>query len=496
MKSNGLKTLAVALAALSFFSFGGCVFLEEESYAENVYDYSGPDASYSDPTFTPALPDGNKTVEREEVDGMGHKIVYYTDGTREDLGRVEPLDFSSPLPKTQYNYQSLAKEAKGEGLCAFYTDIYEACNRFDSSTWNLRKSYDSEGSAYYAIADVNYAKHGLTSEEATAVWKVFVDENPAFYWMDITFYYTKEQITLLCESSYATYAARATATENIRKMAYECDSYLDGTTTVTERALTIYDYLIAKIDYAYERDGVTPEEDSWAYTVAGGATYGLGVCECYAETYAYFCRMVGIPCLNVVGVAGEAGDSKNFGGHAWNYLNLEGKWYAVDITWADQEYLLRDYFGQEISDYHATHILDLPTAEWGISYQCEMPTLSGSLCPVLFGLEGGEKEMVGSIDEALAKMTDGQGRYEVNVYPDTKVTAQNDIDVYPQGATIRTTKTLPKVGYITFRYDGGLTMAKLQTENTVKLQSDISIVGLLFERLKWNTAFTYTIKTK
>lgn len=53
------------------------------------------------------------------------------------------------------------------------------------------------------------------------------------------------------------------------------------------------------------------------------------VCEGYSEAFKMLCDRAGIPCIVIVGDAGEP--------HAWNYVKMEdGNWYAVDVTWDDQ----------------------------------------------------------------------------------------------------------------------------------------------------------------
>lgn len=75
------------------------------------------------------------------------------------------------------------------------------------------------------------------------------------------------------------------------------------------------------------------------------------VCEGYAEAFQLLCQREGIPCVTVVGTA-------NGGGHAWNYVQMEdGVWYAVDLTWDDQDKtgdILYDYFlvGSQTQNYY------------------------------------------------------------------------------------------------------------------------------------------------
>ncbi len=516
MKNKCLRSLSCLLMALSFLTVSACdlssylgtsegensstsssstktesssTASEEEEGSTNTSTSEGGNDSTDPPPVTEE-PDPEKVVDRYERDDIGHKVVYYTDGSFEDLGREVPLNFATPVPTTQYGYQSLAKESDGAGLCAFYAEIYTAVTTFHNSKTDLKK--DSEGS--YTVAEINYAAKGLTKAQAVAVWKVFTEENPLFYWLDSSLLYTDENLYILANEDYVAYQTRSHINEKIKALALDCDSYLSGLTTVAERALTIYDYLIYKLDYAYEQDGITPSNASWAHNIAGGALYNAGVCETYAQTYDYFCGLFGIECMTVVGMAGE--QASTFGGHAWNYLCLDNKWYAVDVTWADQQYLLRDYFGQELTSYNQTHVADLPTSEWGINYQCALPALSQGLCPVLVGEEGGKPTMVSTIDEGLLSMTNERGRYLITVYPATTVTAENGLTVYPYGATVFNTATLPKVGHITFESGVKGYVSEINTLQKITLQSSITMDGLDYDASMWDRGFLHLILKK
>lgn len=66
-----------------------------------------------------------------------------------------------------------------------------------------------------------------------------------------------------------------------------------------------------------------------------GAEQGAVVCQGYADAYLLLCQRAGLPC---VVVSGEARENKVFTGaanHMWNAIKLDGKWYAVDVTWDD-----------------------------------------------------------------------------------------------------------------------------------------------------------------
>lgn len=55
----------------------------------------------------------------------------------------------------------------------------------------------------------------------------------------------------------------------------------------------------------------------------------------YAKAFKVLCDKVGIPCVLVSGKAKPAASelSKE---HMWNYVQLEGSWYGVDVAWNDQ----------------------------------------------------------------------------------------------------------------------------------------------------------------
>lgn len=58
------------------------------------------------------------------------------------------------------------------------------------------------------------------------------------------------------------------------------------------------------------------------------------VCEGYARAFKVLCDKVGIPCVLVDGKAKDKPASAGED-HMWNYVQLDGAWYAVDVTWND-----------------------------------------------------------------------------------------------------------------------------------------------------------------
>ena len=117
-----------------------------------------------------------------------------------------------------------------------------------------------------------------------------------------------------------------------------------------EKVKIIHDWIVNKTRYAYD------EYQRGSYDLGSGIDahdklaifkYGKGVCQAYAETFNLLAREVG---LGSILIRGEGYSFDNWGGHAWNIVNVDGKLYHIDTTWDDpisydgRDILRYDYF--------------------------------------------------------------------------------------------------------------------------------------------------------
>lgn len=89
----------------------------------------------------------------------------------------------------------------------------------------------------------------------------------------------------------------------------------------------VHDYLVDNIQYdtTISRDNI--------YDVYGALINHVAVCEGYARSFKYILDEMGIPCVLVIGTGTNSrGETER---HAWNYVKIQEKWYAVDCTWDD-----------------------------------------------------------------------------------------------------------------------------------------------------------------
>ena len=88
-----------------------------------------------------------------------------------------------------------------------------------------------------------------------------------------------------------------------------------------------HDWIINNLDY---EQNITNNN---VYNLYGALIEKSAVCEGYAEALKYILDEVDIPCVLVSGTATNSeGKTER---HEWNYVQLYGKWYAIDSTWDD-----------------------------------------------------------------------------------------------------------------------------------------------------------------
>lgn len=102
----------------------------------------------------------------------------------------------------------------------------------------------------------------------------------------------------------------------------------DGATNA-EKVLFIHDYLAAHYEYDYGFKNY----DAYSFL-----RDGKGVCQAYMLAFSALMDRLGIPVSYV---------ESHILNHAWNVVQLDGKWYHVDATWDDPGIVHKDASGNE-----------------------------------------------------------------------------------------------------------------------------------------------------
>lgn len=99
--------------------------------------------------------------------------------------------------------------------------------------------------------------------------------------------------------------------------------------TDEQKVVAIYNFIVGR--YTYDQalaDKITSGQVK-SYIPSPTATLSgtKGICYDFASLFAAMCRSQNIPCALTKGYAGSSY-------HAWNKVNVGGKWYAIDLTYA------------------------------------------------------------------------------------------------------------------------------------------------------------------
>ena len=99
--------------------------------------------------------------------------------------------------------------------------------------------------------------------------------------------------------------------------------------TDEEKVVAIYNYMAGRYSYDYALANEITSGKITKYIPDTAATLKgtTGICYDFSSLFAAMCRSQGIPCALTKGYAGSSY-------HAWNKVNLNGKWYQIDLTYA------------------------------------------------------------------------------------------------------------------------------------------------------------------
>lgn len=132
------------------------------------------------------------------------------------------------------------------------------------------------------------------------------------------------------EANYLTdeFSSKAQIDNAILKIEEVRNQILQNKTGNTYRDIKmVHDYLVDKISYD------TSISKPYIYNIYGALVEKVSVCEGYAKSMKYLLDCLNIPCTMVIGKGTNSqGKTEN---HAWNYVQIDGIWYALDATWDD-----------------------------------------------------------------------------------------------------------------------------------------------------------------
>ncbi len=332
-----------------------------------------------------------------------------SDGTPIESSSTEDgrliLDPSLLINDFGYGYFDLSYHTHGNQMQQLYKDIFTLSSNFGIS------DYDSDETNHYLLGSVDFGSYGLSFDEAIKVMKVFLLDFPNHYWLSNTFTGTDQHLNLFIHQAYLSYAKRFVINQALDAMILEVESLIEPHHNELEISKIIHDFVIQRIDYAYEDDGITPKDTPWAHNFEG-VVLGYGaVCEGYAETFKILLDHFGIYNLLVTGIS-------NNQNHMWNLVRIDGLFYHYDLTWNDPGFGLVSYtyMGLNHQSISNTHSIDNYQYDY-LRYIYQLPLTSEHNITMVELIENGlSLGSYVSIEKAMDKMTDLDGNYELVLF--------------------------------------------------------------------------------
>lgn len=193
------------------------------------------------------------------------------------------------------------------------------------NAWSARKTEVD-------ISSLGIPKNDQTLARYWDVLHTLQNDHPELFYVGIGSVWSNGSIFTKQELTYCTIEGGLDkAISDFNAAVNRALAQIQGLTNPVEKALLLHDFLVVNCLYNWEV--ATNQEDGDAYvaskmpwTAYGALVKGDAVCQGYALAYKYLLTRAGIPSVVI------SSSSMN---HAWNGVQINGKWYHVDCTWDD-----------------------------------------------------------------------------------------------------------------------------------------------------------------
>ena len=327
-KSKNNKGISLIEIILSMLMLILVVFLVYEIFYIDVFDINWQENKNPIESISEAIE--NFTSDRASI---------IQNNNDSNIEKIEPLinensnNYAKEISTNHYYYNQLDEYAK-----IIYDGIESNIDNMKSGTYKI-----DFGTKFNTLVNQSDGEHKLNIAIQSA-WNAFTYDYPEVFYIDVSKLILTTRTTSigsfsthkvsLSNDSYENYF-----TENIssREDILAKEKYLESAKQKIIKSLNgyskydqikyIHNWLIDNLKY----DTTYKKED--IHNVYGALAKREVVCEGYARTLKYL--LDGLEIENVL-VSGTATNSNNSTeSHAWNYVKLNDKWYAIDVTWDD-----------------------------------------------------------------------------------------------------------------------------------------------------------------
>lgn len=245
---------------------------------------------------------------------------------------TQNVQYQSAASNTRYFYNQLDSNAK-----KIYDGLLAAKDNMKSGTHSIEF-----GDTFSSILSNSNGQQVLGEYYQSAI-EAFTYDNPEVFYLNPTKMYLNVQtITKGNNKTYNVYIGSGDGSNywadgfysesqiescqsQIEQVKNQVLSGLSGNTY--DKIKQIHDFLVDNISY----DQTISKGN--IYNLYGALVNKECVCEGYSKAFKYLASEAGIDNVIVLGTGTNSnGEMEN---HSWNYVAIDGSWYAIDSTWDD-----------------------------------------------------------------------------------------------------------------------------------------------------------------
>ena len=165
----------------------------------------------------------------------------------------------------------------------------------------------------------------VTKEDLNTAFTNIINSNPELFYVkpSYTYYASGEKVLSIVPQYSATGEKLKEQKREYEELVSEILKEVNASWSDFEKVLFVHDYLVK--NFRYDPDYLTSKEDT-VYDAYRFMKTGKGVCQAYTLLAIELFNRLGINSGSVVSIDMN---------HVWNCVELDGKWYHLDITWDD-----------------------------------------------------------------------------------------------------------------------------------------------------------------
>lgn len=199
----------------------------------------------------------------------------------------------------------------------YYNQLSELAKKYYFLIYNSSLKYENSFEYDFEYSD----------EDFSNALDAFTHDWPFYYW------WSNGIETIYKDGRYCSSSKNFNQADVITKCAHMqdiCNEILEKSITdyMVNTLKNIHDNLIELIEY----DNTTRN----SHNIVGALIDNRSSCDGYADSFQYLASLAGFNCISVVG---NAINSQGINTHAWNYVEIDGEWYGIDLTWDDPIYV-------------------------------------------------------------------------------------------------------------------------------------------------------------